>query len=77
MKSDVGQEMKRTNPAAYYNVLLHKKEHDAIVQQMQAQAQEEMLQQKLVEQEVLGTGKEGPPNKEKKEPSRDMEPIGV
>jgi hypothetical protein len=61
LKSEVGQEMKRSNPAAYYNVLLHRKEHlDQIkIQQM--------------EQAMMGAA---PPEKQTQE-TNEVEPVNA
>jgi hypothetical protein len=52
--SEVGQDSKKTNPGGYANVLAHKKEHDAAVQQ-QAMKQAMMAAQ-------AGGGPGGPPD---------------
>ena len=40
--SEVGQDLKKTNPGGYANVLAHKKEHDAAIAQQQAAKQAAM-----------------------------------
>ena len=60
LKSEVGQEMKKTNPAAYLNVLLHKKEHD------------QAAMQKELEQMMAMTP---PPTPGREEESEEIAPV--
>lgn len=67
--SDVGREAKVINPTGYKNVLLHGKEHLAIIQQKQAQQMEQEMQQK-----ALSGGKGATPSP-KPNPKKQEAPI--